>query len=86
MPPSGFNVTTDAQILQFIHQSMTTVYHASATCKMERKNDTMAVVDSHGGLKVVDASSFPFLPPGHSQSIAYAFAEKIADRILGFVD
>lgn len=65
---------------------MTTVYHASATCKMERKNDTMAVVDNHGGLKVVDASSFPFLPPGHSQSIAYAFAEKIADRILGFVD
>ncbi|KAJ5970945.1 Glucose-methanol-choline oxidoreductase [Penicillium vulpinum] len=87
----GFNVSTDAQILEFIHQSMITVYHASATCKMGRKNDTMAVVDSHAnvygvrGLKVVDASSFPFLPPGHPQSIVYAFAEKIADEILGFV-
>ncbi|KAJ5520419.1 Glucose-methanol-choline oxidoreductase [Penicillium fimorum] len=88
----GFNVSTDAQILEFIHQSMTTVYHASATCKMGRENDTMAVVDNHAnvygmqGLKVVDASSFPFLPPGHPQSIVYAFAEKIADEILGFVE
>ncbi|KAJ5372314.1 Glucose-methanol-choline oxidoreductase [Penicillium concentricum] len=88
----GSNVSTDAQILEFIHQSMTTVYHASATCKMGRENDTMAVVDNHAnvygmqGLKVVDASSFPFLPPGHPQSIVYAFAEKIADEILRFVE
>ncbi|OQE37365.1 hypothetical protein PENCOP_c010G07203 [Penicillium coprophilum] len=88
----GFNVSTDAEILEFIHQSMTTVYHASATCKMGRKNDTMAVVDSHAnvydvqGLKVVDASSFPFLPPGHPQSLVYAFAEKIADEILGLAE
>ncbi|KAJ5780666.1 Glucose-methanol-choline oxidoreductase [Penicillium paradoxum] len=85
----GFNVSTDAQIWEFIQKSMTTVYHASATCKMGRTNDSMAVVDSHAnvigmqGLRVVDASSFPFLPPGHPQSIVYAFAEKIADEILG---
>ncbi|KAJ6087143.1 Glucose-methanol-choline oxidoreductase [Penicillium canescens] len=84
----GFNVSTDAQIREYIQQSMTTVYHASATCKMGRHNDTMAVVDSHArvygmqGLRVVDASSFPFLPPGHPQSTVYAFAEKIADEIL----
>jgi choline dehydrogenase len=41
----------------------------------------MAVVDS-----VVDASSFPFLPPGHPQYIVYAFAEKIAGEILGIVE
>jgi choline dehydrogenase len=34
------------------------------------------------GLRVVDASSFPFLPPGHPQSVVYALAEKIADEIL----
>ncbi|KAJ6178543.1 Glucose-methanol-choline oxidoreductase [Penicillium mononematosum] len=88
----GFNVSTDEQILEFIQQSMTTVYHASATCKMGRKNDKMAVVDSHAnvygvqGLRVVDASSFPFLPPGHPQSIVYAFAEKTADEILDIVE
>jgi choline dehydrogenase len=47
----------------------------------------MAVVDSHArvfgvsGLRVVDASAFPFLPPGHPQSSVYALAEKIADLI-----
>lgn len=67
-------------------------HHASATCKMGRKNDTMAVVGNHAnvysvrGLKVVDANSFPFLPPGHPQSIVYTFAEKIAEDILGFVE
>jgi choline dehydrogenase len=32
-------------------------------------------------LRVVDASAFPFLPPGHPQSTVYALAEKIAAEI-----
>ncbi|TKA36838.1 hypothetical protein B0A54_12680 [Friedmanniomyces endolithicus] len=64
------------------------VYHASGTNKMGCKNDSMAVVDSNAfvfgtkNLRVVDASAFPFLPPGHPQSTIYAFAEKIADQIV----
>ena len=84
----GPTVQTDAQILQYIRESLITVFHASATCKMGMGNDTMAVIDSSArvygtkGLRVVDASSFPFLPPGHPQSTIYALAEKIADEIL----
>ncbi|PCH04115.1 Hypothetical protein PENO1_028950 [Penicillium occitanis (nom. inval.)] len=83
----GSNYTTDAQIKQIITESMTTVYHASATCKMGKRNDPMAVLDSHArvygvqNLRVVDASSFPFLPPGHPQALVYALAEKVADLI-----
>lgn len=85
----GSNYTTDAEIREIIKQSMTTVYHASCTCKMGAKNDALAVLDSSArvygvqGLRVVDASSFPHLPPGHPQSLAYAFAEKIAEEVLG---
>lgn len=84
----GANVTTHAQIRGFIEQSMRPVYHAASTCKMGRKDDRMAVLDTAarvygvGGLRVVDASSFPFLPPGHPQSTVYVLAEKIADDIL----
>ena len=84
----GPTVQTDAQILQFIRESLIEIFHASATCKMGMANDTMAVIDSSArvygtkGLRVVDASSFPFLPPGHPQSTVYALAEKIADGIL----
>jgi choline dehydrogenase len=70
----GAQVQSDAQILEIIKESFNTVYHASSTCAMGRTNDTMAVVDSHGrvigvnGLRVVDASAMPFLPPGHPMS------------------
>ena len=85
----GFNVSSDADILSFIQASFMTIYHAAATCKMGSSNDTMAVIDSRArvygvsNLRVVDASSFPFLPPGHPQSTVYALAEKIAADILG---
>ncbi|KAL9637141.1 MAG: hypothetical protein Q9204_001985 [Flavoplaca sp. TL-2023a] len=84
----GTNVTSDSALLAAIQRSAQTIWHASATNKMGRLNDTMAVVDSRArvigiqGLRVVDASAFPFLPPGQPQSIVYALAEKIAQHIL----
>ncbi|PWY70338.1 GMC oxidoreductase [Aspergillus sclerotioniger CBS 115572] len=84
----GNNVTTNEQIRDFLRKNTITFSHASSTCKMGRKDDPMAVLDSSArvygvrGLRVVDASSFPFLPPGLPQSTVYAFAEKIADDIL----
>ena len=70
----GLNVSSDAQILNLIQQSASASYHASATCAMGKANDTMAVLDSKArvygveGLRVVDASAFPVLPPGHPSS------------------
>lgn len=72
--PGIANTTTDAQILDHIQSTFGSVYHASCTCKMGVKSDPMAVLDSHArvygvqGLRVVDASSFPLLPPGHPQA------------------
>lgn len=83
----GAHVQTDEEILNIIKLSFNTVYHASGTNKMGKMTDPMAVVDAkcrvYGArrLRVVDASSFPFLPPGHPQSTVYALAEKIADDI-----
>lgn len=70
----GPEVKTDAQILEFIKDNVMTLWHAACTCKMGTEDDEMAVVDSRArvfgvdGLRVVDASAFPFLPPGHPQS------------------
>ena len=87
----GSNITTDEQILAYIQQSATTIYHAACTCKMGNDTDPMAVLDSQArvrgvqNLRVVDASSFPILPPGHPTSTLYALAEKIAAQILGAI-
>lgn len=84
----GADVNTDAEIIDYISRSLIEVYHAAATCKMGVKTDRTAVVDSSARvygtkqLRVVDASAFPFLPPGHPQATIYALAEKIAAEIL----
>ena len=55
---------------------------------MGKVNDSMAVVDSAARvigvnrLRVVDASAFAILPPGHPSGTVYALAEKIANDIL----
>jgi choline dehydrogenase len=83
----GGTIVTDAEILEYIRNSASTVWHASATCKMGKASDPMAVVDSGGrvfgisGLRVVDASVFPFAVPPNPQGTVYMLAEKIADAI-----
>ena len=78
---------TDEQILETIHNSVRTLYHAAGTCAMGKQKDRLAVVDTKGrvygvrGLRVVGASIFPLLPPGHLTSTVYALAEKIAEDI-----
>lgn len=70
----GMAVTSDMDILEVIKQSASTISHAAGTCKMGKVEDELAVVDNHArvfgvtGLRVVDASAFPFLPPGHPQA------------------
>lgn len=83
----GPQVQTDEQILNAIRNQAQTVWHAATTCRMGRRDDPTAVVDTSckvigvDGLRVVDASAFALLPPGHPQSTVYALAEKIADLI-----
>jgi choline dehydrogenase len=65
---------SDEEILQFLKTSFSTINHGCCTCAMGRVKDPNAVLDSHArvigvdGLRVVDASAFPLLPPGHPQA------------------
>lgn len=70
----GPSVQSDEEILDFIQNNVMTLWHPAGTCKMGNSTDPLAVIDSQArvrgvtGLRVVDASSFPFLPAGHPQS------------------
>lgn len=69
----GAQVKSDADILKVVMQTASTIDHAAGTCAMGKETDKNAVIDSKArvfgvtGLRVVDASSFPLLPPGHPQ-------------------
>lgn len=77
--PGTKNVSTDAQIWRFIQDSFSTVFHAATTCRMGKLDDPNAVVDSNArvigvdGLRVVDLSAFPLLPPGHPMASLCVF-------------
>lgn len=84
----GAAVSTDAQLEEYIRNNFFMNWHAACTCRMGRSNDTMAVVDSNArvigvqNLRVVDASAFALLPPGHPVSTVYGLAEKISSGMV----
>lgn len=83
----GEQVRTDAEILEYIRDTVATIHHASCTCAMGKKGNPNAVVDSHGKvfgvnrLRVIDISAWPLLLPGQPMSGVYMLAEKVVDDI-----
>lgn len=80
---------SDEEIIQYIRESLMPLWHPACTCKMGIRSDPMAVIDSHARvygvdrLRVVDASAFPLLPPGHPQStvcmlVPYAYIHEVS--------
>ena len=85
---AGPAVETDEQILDWVRADAETALHPSCTAKMGV--DEMSVVDPstmgvHGleGLRVVDASVFPFVTNGNIYAPVMMVAEKAADLIAG---
>jgi choline dehydrogenase len=84
----GPAVETDQEILDWVARDAETALHPSCTAKMG--TDAMAVVDPttmrvHGvaGLRVVDASVFPYVTNANIYAPVMMVAEKAADLILG---
>ncbi|WP_257955911.1 GMC family oxidoreductase N-terminal domain-containing protein [Nocardioides sp. B-3] len=84
----GPSVETDREILDWVARDAETALHPSCTAKMGL--DEMSVVDPasmsvHGleGLRVVDASVFPYVTNGNIYAPVMMVAEKAADLIAG---
>ena len=83
----GKEVTSDSQVLADFRARAGSVFHASGTCAMGA-DARHAVVDArlrvHGvaGLQVCDASVFPNVTSGNTNTPTLMLAEKAADLIL----
>lgn len=79
---------TDSDLLDYIRSQVTSFWHPSCTAKMGNSTDKSAVVDAQllvkgvNGLRIVDASVFPFIPAAHPQAAVYAIAERAASLVL----
>ncbi|WP_370892282.1 choline dehydrogenase [Janibacter sp. GXQ6167] len=84
----GPSVDTDQEIIDWVAKDAETALHPSCTAKMG--TDEMSVIDPtsmrvHGvdGLRVVDASVFPYVTNGNIYAPVMMVAEKAADLIAG---
>jgi choline dehydrogenase len=84
----GPSVETHDEILDWVRRDAETALHPSCTARMG--TDDLSVVDPtsmrvHGteGLRVVDASVFPYVTNGNIYAPVMMVAEKAADLILG---
>ncbi len=84
----GPDVVTDEQILDWVAKDAETALHPSCTARMG--TDDMSVLDPETlrvrgteGLRVVDASSMPYVTNGNIYAPVMMLAEKAADLILG---
>jgi len=83
----GAAVQSDAEVLADFRQRAGSVFHASCTCAMGG-DARCAVLDAQlrvrgvGSLRVVDASAFPNVTSGNTNTPTIMLAEKAADLIL----
>ena len=85
----GAEKTENADLDEFIREHAESAYHPCGTCKMGRKDDPLAVVDSEGrvigvkNLRIADSSIFPQITNGNLNAPSIMTGEKISDHILG---
>jgi choline dehydrogenase len=81
----GPDVTTNAEIEQFVRRTADSYHHQAGSCRMG--SDDLSVVDPqlrvHGvdGLRVVDASVMPTVPSGNCHAAIAMIAERAAELL-----
>ena len=84
----GPSVESDDEILAWVARDAETALHPSCTCRMGVDGESVLDPDSlrvHGlrGIRVVDASSMPYVTNGNIYAPVMMLAEKAADLITG---
>ncbi|KAF7374603.1 L-sorbose 1-dehydrogenase [Mycena sanguinolenta] len=82
----AMHLKTDDELREVVRERVETLYHPTSTCRMAPA-DQNGVVDAQlrvygiEGLRVCDASIFPWIISGHTAGGCFAIAEKLADEM-----
>jgi choline dehydrogenase len=84
----GPHFRTGAELIEAAGHIGTTIFHPVGTCRMGKRDDPLAVVDSRlrvkgvRGLRVVDASIMPTITSGNTNAPTLMIAEQAAQWIV----
>ncbi|KAF9075441.1 aryl-alcohol oxidase [Rhodocollybia butyracea] len=87
---ASFDASSDEQLDDYIRNNTGSSAHAVGTAAMSRSDSDFGVVNPDfgvkgvRGLRVIDASVFPFVPSAHTQAPVYAISERASDIIKNF--
>ena len=80
---------SEAELTQYVLANLYDAAHISGSCRMGAAGDPASVVDEQGrvlgvdGLRVADASIFPWVPSANTHLSSVLVGEKIADLMRG---
>jgi choline dehydrogenase-like flavoprotein len=80
---------SEAELSQYVLANLYDAAHISGSCRMGAADDPGSVVDQEGrvlgvdGLRVADASIFPWVPSANTHLASVLTGEKMADLMSG---
>jgi len=84
----GVQFQSDEELARLAGDIGTTIFHPVGTCRMGRRDDPLAVVDSRlaliglDGLTIADASVMPTITSGNTNAPTLMIAERAAELVL----
>jgi choline dehydrogenase len=85
----GKAASNDNDLAAHCRRTVKTNWHPVGTCRMGRDNDDLSVLDKNlnvrgiRNLRVIDASSMPFIPSGNTNAPTMAVASRAASILMG---
>ena len=81
-PSEDIDVNSDEDLMTYIRNEASTVYHPTSTCSIGKVVDPNLGVMGLEGLSVIDASVMPYVVSGNTNAATIMLAEKGADLLL----
>ena len=76
------NMAADDEVLGYIRDDASTVYHPTSTCSIGQVVDDRLQVNGVTGVSVADASVMPYVVSGNTNAATIMIAEKASDLLL----
>ena len=78
-PGSEIDISSDEELLEYIRQDASTVYHPTSTCSIGKVVDENLFVQGVSGLSIADASVMPYVVSGNTNAASIMIGEKASD-------